>query len=235
MIVTRPPILALLVTALMAAFQSAWCGEVAGQVSRLVGEAVVRRAGTEVSLAVGTDVRSRDLLATSGGSRLEVVFADDTVLTLSEATQMVVHSWMFAPDEGAGNLSLRLVSGAFSARAGRIAELPGSPMHVRLPVATIGIRGTHFWAGPMDGQFGVLLIEGGIYVENVSGRVDLTQAGDGIFLPPPDPAVAAELVDEAADWTGPDAPPARGGPASPPTHWPTDRFLRALATVSFHE
>lgn len=207
--------------------------EVAGRILRLSGAVAVRRAGQETVAAVDTDIRPRDVVITGQSSRVEVLFADGTSLTLAEATEMAVDAWSFAPAQKDGNLALRLVAGAFAAKAGKIAELPGSPMRVRIPVATIGIRGTHFWAGPMDGQFGVLLIEGGIYVENLSGRVELTEPGNGVFLPPPDPKEIAEMAEEAGGWIGPGAPLARGGSATPPAPWSSDRVTRALATVEF--
>ncbi len=77
------------------------------------------------------------------------------------------------------------------------------------PFAVIGIRGTDFWSGPIDGAFGVLLLEGAVSVTNTAGTVSLTVPGQGTNLTGPDQAPGAVTI------------------------WPQDKADRALATVAF--
>ena len=48
---------------------------------------------------------------------------------------------------------------------------------VSTPVAEIGIRGTEFWGGPVDGEYSVLLLAGEINVKNQAGTVMLNTPG----------------------------------------------------------
>ena len=169
-----------------------------------------------------------DHLVTAAGGRMEVVFHDGTTLTLAENSELAIDLWHFAPGDAENRLFIRQISGSVKVMAGDV-----HPLRLRTPVAVIGVRGTQFWAGPLEGRFGVLLIEGGITVENISGRVDLSEPGTGIFIaaaegPPPD-----RLAEPAEAWIGAGAPPARGGKLSTPEPWASDRVLKALDAVSF--
>jgi hypothetical protein len=80
---------------------------------------------------------------------------------------------------------------------------------VTTPVATVGIRGTDFWGGPIDDQFGVLLIEGAVSVSNAAGEQVLDTPGEGTNIAAPG-AAPGEI-----------------------TFWPQDKVTRAFATVTF--
>ena len=79
---------------------------------------------------------------------------------------------------------------------------------VRTPVAEIGIRGTDFWTGPIDGPFGVLLLDGAVTVSNPAGVVVLDQPGEGTNIAGP------------------------GSAPGPVTQWPQQKVDRALAAVA---
>ena len=211
----------------------ALAAEPAGRIGRLSGEAVVLRAGVLAPLGVGGAIFSRDHLSTTAGGRVEAIFADGTSITLAEESEVVIDAWRLDFEAGDGRLFLRLVSGAIKLAAGRLAELPGEQLRLRTPVATVGVRGTRFWAGPMEGRFGVLLLEGGVSVENTSGRVELSAPGTGVFIAVPEGPPPPELAEPADAWIGPGAPPASGGPLSEPEAWASDRVARALDAVSF--
>ena len=78
------------------------------------------------------------------------------------------------------------------------------------PVADIGVRGTEFWGGPIEGQYGVLLLGGKVTVSNQAGSVTLSAPGQGTDIPSPL-----------------DAP----GAVKP---WGTDKIARAVASVALH-
>jgi hypothetical protein len=54
---------------------------------------------------------------------------------------------------------------------------------VNTPSAALAVRGTHFWAGPIDGQYGVLLLQGRLNVSNQRGAVTLSRSGQGTDIP----------------------------------------------------
>ncbi|TAN61669.1 MAG: hypothetical protein EPN20_12060 [Magnetospirillum sp.] len=215
----------LLALACLAASLPSGAAEPAATITRLVGDAEVLRAGRRSHLAPGDEVRPRDRLITAAGGRLETRFGDGSVVVLAEGSEASVDIWV--PGVGRGTLALRLHFGALLVDAGTIDTL-----RVRTPVAVVGVRGTKFWAGPVEGgRFGVLLLRGAIWVENRSGRVEVETEGAGVFLPPPDGPLPQELTEEAGAWAGLGAPRVPGGPPSLPTAWPEDLRQRALAGV----
>lgn len=227
----RRGLLALILPALIIlvmAGQPGHAGEPVAHIERQLGEAVIIRAGNPIRLTAGTEIMVRDRLVTPAEGRLEAAFADGTTVTLAENSELAIDAWHFAPGDGENRLFIRQVSGSVKVVAGQV-----HPLRLRTPVAVVGVRGTQFWAGPLEDRFGVLLIEGGITVENTSGRVDLSEPGTGIFIaaaegPPPE-----RFAEPAEAWIGPGAPPARGGKLSEPEPWTPDRVLKALDAVSF--
>ncbi len=100
--------------------------------------------------------------------------------------------------------------GAFRFLSGRVAKLASSDVSVTTPVATVGIRGTEFWGGPIDDQaLGVFLIQGAVSVSNAAGTQILSQPGQGTNVATP------------------------GAAPGPVTFWPADKVNRAIATVTF--
>ncbi len=100
--------------------------------------------------------------------------------------------------------------GAFRFLSGQASKLARSDISVRTPIAIIGIRGTEFWAGPIDNQaLGVFLIQGAVSVSNAAGEQILSEPGQGTNVA------------------------TRGAAPGPVTVWPQDKVNRALATVTF--
>jgi hypothetical protein len=177
----------------------------AAMVLRLQGEAWADAR----PLAVGDPLRVGELLKTGPGARLEVRFADGMDLVLGEAAGMRVDAFAWVPETAGGSAKLFLESGAFLLETGQVGKLPDHPLEVRTPIASVGVRGTRFWGGPLGSLFDLLLLEGRVVVRSAGGVVELGQPGQGTSL------------------SGPDEPPHQ------PTNWGDERVKRAFATVSF--
>ncbi|MDK9722233.1 MAG: FecR family protein [Rhodospirillales bacterium] len=154
---------------------------IAGHVSRI--QDTVTLNGVEVK-ATGTLVHVGDQLATGKGSRLELRFTDGGLLTLGENAKLVIDDYLHDPVRIKGQSLLSIPEGAFKATTAAIAKLKDQPYQVRTAVATIGIRGTTFWGGSLDGNaYNVLVLEGkGVVVENKAGKVELTGPGLGTTI-----------------------------------------------------
>jgi hypothetical protein len=76
------------------------------------------------------------------------------------------------------------------------------------PVATIGVRGTDFWGGPIDGALDVMVLSGAVEVMNDAGQV---------MLKPSQGTVVRDQV------TAPSAP----------VIWGDAKVQRALSMVAF--
>ncbi|MDO8605409.1 MAG: FecR family protein [Phaeospirillum sp.] len=177
-------------------------------VTRLQGDAqAVETAGSR-ALAIGDPVHRGDRLRTGAGSRLQLRFSDGMELTLGDGAEMVVSAFDWTPAMAAGSAELSLVQGAFLLESGAVGKLPGHPLVVKTPLASVGVRGTRFWGGPLDAPLNVLLLEGRVVVTSPGGSVELGPGqGTGIA--------------------------AAGAAPMPPSVWSDERVDRAVATVSF--
>ena len=148
-----------------------------GSISDVEGAAEIVSAGQSTGAAEGAGVRLNDELTTGADGHLQVTFRDDTVLTLGQDARVVVDRYVFDPEQGVGDVLLTTTQGAFRFATGRIKELSEKNITVTTPVAEIGIRGTEFWGGPVDGEYSVLLLTGEINVKNQAGTVTLNKPG----------------------------------------------------------
>ena len=117
----------------------------------------------------------KDELRTGPNGRLQVTFRDDTVLTLGENANVTIDRYVFDPDRGIGEALFQTTRGAFRFATGRLKDVPDKKITVSTPMAELGVRGTKFWGGPIDGQYGVFLIEGKVIVSNEAGTVILSK------------------------------------------------------------
>ncbi len=71
--------------------------------------------------------------------------------------------------------------GAFLFVGGKIEGPSGGNVEIRTPVGTLGVRGTTFWGGAIDGGYGVLVLSGEVSVTTRRGRVVLKE-GQGTMV-----------------------------------------------------
>ncbi len=182
--------------------------DVVGQVTRTQGTAMAVMDDGNRLLASGAVVNRDETLVTFAGGRLEVRIADGTVLTLGENASLRVDSFVFSSSQPGNRLAL-FTEGAFRLITGQINKMAGAAVSVTTPVGVLAVRGTDFWGGPIDGTYGVLLLEGAITVRTAGGEVVLDRPGLG-----------TDIADAAS------AP----GPIRP---WGEAKVQRAFATVTF--
>jgi hypothetical protein len=183
--------------------------EAIGAVSRIQGEADGTRDGASRALGLNASVFLNEVVSTGDRARLEVTFTDNTRLTLGEKAKLRLDRYVFDPAAGRGIIKFGVV-GAIRFLSGQVSKLKSSNVSVTTPVATVGVRGTEFWAGPIDNQaLGVLLIEGSVSVSNSAGRQILIRRGQG-----------TNIV-------------RRGAAPGPVTFWPPGKINRAIAAVTF--
>jgi hypothetical protein len=140
-----------------------------GKVSRLIGSADGTTEGKTQALSAGASVHMDDLIATGAASKLEVGFDDGSMLRLGEKASIRIDRFVYQP-EGSTNLLQLTVEGPFRFITGKLTKIAGNEASVTTPFATIGIRGTDFWGGPIDGAFGVFLLEGASPTRPVPNR-----------------------------------------------------------------
>lgn len=159
-----------LVIFLIFASSSAGAAEAIGSVSKVQGSA---------NPAVGVAVHMNDRLRTGANGRMVVTFRDGSVLTLGENANVVVDRFVYDPAKSKGELAVSATRGAFRFAGGKLEQMQSKKVTVSTPHAALAVRGTDFWAGPIDGQYGVLLLKGKVSVSNRAGAVTLSRPGYG--------------------------------------------------------
>ena len=185
--------------------------EAIGAVSRIQGEANGTRGGATRALGLNAPVFLNEIVSTGDGARLEVTFADDTRVTVGEKAKLTLDTFVFDPAAGNGAIKFG-VTGALRFVSGKLTKLASADVSVTTGVATLGIRGTEFWGGPIDDQaLGVFLVTGVVSVSNAAGEQILSRPGQGTNIATP------------------------GSAPGPVTFWPQDKVDRAVATVTFRQ
>ncbi len=181
-----------------------------GIVKKVENEALIVVASAARQAVVGMAVHMKDELRTGTNGRMQVAFLDNTELTLGENASVLVDRYVYDPDKGIGETVLQTTKGAFLFVTGRIKDLKEKTILITTAFADISVRGTEFWGGPIDGKYGVLLLEGEVTVSNQAGSVTLSKTGEGTHIATP--------LD----------------PPSAPTLWPEAKVSRAIETVTLH-
>lgn len=186
-----------------------------GKVTRLEGSATETLQSGPVAIEAGSYVHQDADLATGDAARIEIVFIDGSQLTLGENARIKLDSLVFnaaARQSGGIKQSFELISGTFQFLSGAIGRTDRDAVTISTPVATIGIRGTRFFGGPLAAgmppgeiHYGFAIFDGAIEVITPQGTVTLDDPNEGTFLPmaggkaPLPPEIwDQEALDEAA-------------------------------------
>ncbi|MFN3955745.1 MAG: FecR domain-containing protein [Pararhodobacter sp.] len=183
--------------------------ETIGTVERAQNAVFAELAGDRRALAPEASLFFDEVLRTGDAARLEAALIDDTRITLGENATLHIDDFVFTPGTTGGSLALRVVEGAFLFVGGQVEGPGGGDVSITTPLATLGIRGTTVWGGPLDGGYGVIVLEGEVSVTTEGGSVLLT------------PGLGTMLMGGAE--TAPESPAA----------WDESRLARAVATISF--
>ncbi|NBX65918.1 MAG: hypothetical protein EBQ96_02875 [Proteobacteria bacterium] len=158
--------------------------DIIGTILEVEGEATVAQAGKEARPAtVNTQVRTGDTLTTGPQSRLYVMLIDQTELTLSENGQLVLDEYFFDDTNSVdNNATYSVAKGAFLYVSGLVAKKENPEVTVNIPSGSIGIRGTRFWGGELDGEYGVLVGDGEVEIDTGAQNKTVLKKGQGTTL-----------------------------------------------------
>lgn len=156
-----------------------------------VGRVLLARGAVSAELQDGSarmlrrrdSVHESEVLVTGPDSRLQVRFDDGAMLELRADSRVDLALYRYGrAAEGRDAVLLKVLGGGVRAITGAIGHGDPAAYEMQTPVASIGVRGTHFTA-VQDGEtawvFGVW--EGGIRVANELGGIDLGRDADFLF------------------------------------------------------
>lgn len=154
---------------------------VAGTVKQLKGAVLAVQNAQVRILKQGDEVYIGDILSTGADARLEVSMIDDGNFKLGAQTSFVIIDYTFG--QGNNNAVMELLQGAMDGVSGEIAKANPKGMQIVSRSATIGIRGTKFFVGELDGTLSVAHWSGGgLIVKNQAGEVFLKENNVGTDL-----------------------------------------------------
>lgn len=111
------------------------------------------------SLTSGDRIFLGDRIRTGKGGRLQIMLLDKTTFTIGSNASMVIDDFVYNPKTGAGKMTARVLKGAFRYVSGSIAKKNPARVLIKLPVATVGIRGTSV-VGFTNGTTATLVLTG---------------------------------------------------------------------------
>ena len=113
-----------------------------GSVTESSGTAIIKRGKDTIQIAKGTEIKINDKVETKNG-KVKIVFKDDTNVTVTESSSLVIDDFVYDPKSGAGKLGLKAAAGTVRYVSGSIAKDPKN-VKINTPTAAIAVRGTDF-------------------------------------------------------------------------------------------
>ncbi len=160
-------------------------------------------SGERRVLHVGINMFSNEKVATGPKGQAQMLFRDESALTVGPDAEVVLDEFVYDPKAKTGKIALNAVKGVFRFVGGKISKK--SPVVLKTPTATIGIRGgiTLVNVKPDGATQAVFLFGKSLTVS--AGGVTKTATRSGFAIetnaeggPPSDPAPAsAETLDAA--------------------------------------
>ena len=160
-------------------------GEI-GNITSQTRAAQITRKGDKILTEVNTPVEMRDLIQTLKG-RTNIKFVDDTKVSVTEYSKLLIDEFVYNPEKKTGKLSLKAALGTIRYSSGKIAKNSRENVKIKSPTASVSVRGTDFTMNVQeDGASSFLLLPstdadgktyvGSIDVSTLGGTVTLNQA-----------------------------------------------------------
>ena len=136
--------------------------------------------GKARALSVQSPIFEDDTLRTGERSRVQIMFTDNTLVSLGTATTMKIAEYRWQPDQKDGALKTRIKEGTFRVMGGALTKTAPQNFKTETPTATIGIRGS-MYAGVATADFLSVVFQGGkgIEITNPFGTVEISKPGYG--------------------------------------------------------
>jgi hypothetical protein len=118
--------------------------ETIGSLKKTSGQVFVVRDGQATPASPGFKLHAGDILETGLDGSTGVILRDNSLLSLGPSSHIAIEKFLFVPSEGKFGLTARMLRGTMAYVSGLIARLAPESATFVTPVATIGVRGTHF-------------------------------------------------------------------------------------------
>jgi len=181
-----------------------------GKVAVSKGDVFIIRGAEKLSAKSGFELIESDIVQTAENARAQIVFNDDTVVSIGKASEFQVEEFLY--EEGAGaekqKASFKALKGAFKTITGHIGKIAPKKFNIQSRTATIGIRGTHLLGkisvesdkiACTHGAIGVTSLAGGGEILVMAGQITTVTMGQ---MPEPPRAYTAAEIQEMNEASG---------------------------------
>ncbi|MBA3035988.1 MAG: hypothetical protein FP814_05785 [Desulfobacterium sp.] len=115
-----------------------------GIVKSLAGDVVIVRSDKTIKAEPNMKLIKGDLVITGTDGKVGLIFEDDTVISMGSNSKILIENFIFQPSEKKLSFIAKFFKGTASILSGQIATLAPEMFCFETPLATVGIRGTHF-------------------------------------------------------------------------------------------
>lgn len=134
----------LFAVALLATIPAAFAADTIGQAIAVSGTVYGRLGGEpQRQLTEGAGIYAGDRIITGPDGRVELRFADNARFMLGPGSELSVGQYSYKPGDEKNVMETSVLTGVFRFFSGLIAKKRPQQVRINMPVATIGIRGTH--------------------------------------------------------------------------------------------
>ena len=95
-------------------------------------------------LSNGSKIFFGDTVVSNNNSNAQILFLDQTILTLGEDTELTIDEFMYDPNSHDGSFVSNVKSGTVKFITGQISKKNPENLEVKFPSGTLGARGTEF-------------------------------------------------------------------------------------------
>ena len=157
-----------------------------GNVTAQLGESNTRQ------LQRRSAIRQGETVITGDGSRVQLRFNDGAVVALDSNSKLVIENYRFEEPEGEDHAVVKLLTGGLRTLSGQIAEKEPENYRVETPLASIGVRGTHYQLVLEQDQLNIAVWTGRIVVSNSAGVLPLGRNANYRYAVVRGPGIAPE-------------------------------------------
>ena len=108
----------------------------------------------------GSKIFYGDTIIVKSKSNAQILFLDETVLTVGENTELTIDDFIYDPKTNDGNFVTNIKSGTVKFITGKISKKNPDNLEVKMPAGTLGARGTEFLIQSNSKQESTVLLLG---------------------------------------------------------------------------
>jgi hypothetical protein len=165
-----------------------------GGISELNGSAQIQRDQTYPA-TLEFAIQSNDAAITNNG-RMAITFLDDSVVKLTEHSELVINEYVFDPDPSKSKMALTFALGTTRFITGNLNRIDKQNISLKTPTANIAIRGTDFSVTVNElGSSLIILLPDALGLS--SGEIEVVTATGSVLLNKPFEATTVDVFESA--------------------------------------